>query len=335
MRPLLSNKSKKVKEGMTKELRSPKWVLTRAEMNDPSIQSVAGPKEEGGGFPRSSSSYSAPPPPPLSRTFRADEIISLAQVLRTNTSIVSLDLSALLASGQCVSEVVTALAEALRVNRSVRSLVLEGHFLGDDGASHLADALRLNTSLRNLSLRRCGLGNRTVTEIALALERNSGLRDLDLRGNFLRSGGVRALRDALETNETLVTCRVDGEDNMVVESESVVSVPGDEEWLRKSRSVCESSRRGINVPFSKRIGKLRTTHKEENGKATAEWLSMSKTVHESARRSVSLPFSGRKRQGSKLSNFLGQNEGQTPSKMMQSVACDGTLPTIPDDLSLY
>lgn len=239
---------------------------------------------------------------------------------------------------------ISALSDALRTNRSVRNLVLDGHFLGDDGASPLADALRVNTSLRNLSLRRCGLGDRCVTEIALALERNSGLRHLDLRGNFFRKGGTRALRDALENNDSLVTCRANGKDNMVEEcGEDVVSVPGGrEEWLRKSRSVCESSRRGLHVPFTKRSGKMeggqnQKNHKDEkrNDKATAEWLSKSKTVHESARRGViKLPFSGRKKQGSKLSNFLRQNDGFDLNKTQQSAACDGTVPTVQDDLSL-
>ena len=89
----------------------------------------------------------------------AHDAALVAEILKSNTSVTHVDL---LGNEKIGDEGVKALAEALKVNETLKELSLEFCGIGDDGAAALAEALRSNTSLNFLCLQGCtdGIGER-------------------------------------------------------------------------------------------------------------------------------------------------------------------------------
>ena len=74
---------------------------------------------------------------------------------------------------------------------------------GDEGATRLAEALRVNCTLRTLTLQFNNIGERGARAVARALESNATLTALCLYGNRVRDAGATALAEALRVNKTL------------------------------------------------------------------------------------------------------------------------------------
>ena len=74
---------------------------------------------------------------------------AVAEILTSNTSVTEVYLNF---NEEIGDEGAKALAEALKVNATVKKLDLDGCGIGDDGAAALAEALRSNTSLTKLAL---------------------------------------------------------------------------------------------------------------------------------------------------------------------------------------
>eukprot|EP00567_Pseudictyota_dubia_P000348 CAMPEP_0197464702 /NCGR_PEP_ID=MMETSP1175-20131217/64157_1 /TAXON_ID=1003142 /ORGANISM="Triceratium dubium, Strain CCMP147" /LENGTH=365 /DNA_ID=CAMNT_0043000687 /DNA_START=135 /DNA_END=1232 /DNA_ORIENTATION=+ len=129
-----------------------------------------------------------------------DEGVSvLADALRVNTS-----LKVLVLGGNSIGdEGVSVLADALRVNTSLEKLHLSGNSISDEGVSVLADALTVNTSLTKLDLWGNNFGDEGVSVLADALWVNTSLEALYLNGNSISDGGVSILADALRVNTSL------------------------------------------------------------------------------------------------------------------------------------
>ena len=99
-----------------------------------------------------------------------------------------------------------ALANALKVNKSLRVLKLGSNNIGDSGAVALADALKFNGSLRDLDLSyNKNIGALGAIALAVTLEVNSSLRDLNLNGiQRLKQREMNAFAKALTVNRTLL-----------------------------------------------------------------------------------------------------------------------------------
>ena len=74
---------------------------------------------------------------------------------------------------------------------------------GDEGATRLAEALRVNCTLRTLTLQFNNIGERGARAVARALASNATLTALCLYGNRVRDAGATALAEALRVNKTL------------------------------------------------------------------------------------------------------------------------------------
>ena len=72
------------------------------------------------------------------------------------------------------------LAEALRVNTSLKEITLIYTGIGDEGAKHLAEALRVNTSLEQFHLGKNNIVSEGSMYLAEALKVNSRLKDVGL-----------------------------------------------------------------------------------------------------------------------------------------------------------
>ena len=68
--------------------------------------------------------------------------------------------------------------------------------MGDDGARAIADALRVNSTLRDLRLGGNGVIDDGARAIADALRVNSTLQTLGLESNDVGDDGARALRES-------------------------------------------------------------------------------------------------------------------------------------------
>lgn len=95
------------------------------------------------------------------------------------------------------------LCDAVRANRSLRTLELPDNRITDDGAFAIAALLRGNTRLTSLQLARNRIGDGGAAAIAGALEANSTLESLSLHENSIGAAGCQALAAALRANKTL------------------------------------------------------------------------------------------------------------------------------------
>ncbi|KJE90264.1 hypothetical protein CAOG_01599 [Capsaspora owczarzaki ATCC 30864] len=97
-----------------------------------------------------------------------------------------------------------AIAEALKVNTTLKELLLGDNKIGDAGVHAIAEALKVNTTLTLLFLDYNQMGDSGAQAIAEALKVNTTLTLLILSQNFLTKAGIAALR---QTGNTI--CKFD------------------------------------------------------------------------------------------------------------------------------
>ncbi|RUP51270.1 hypothetical protein BC936DRAFT_149115 [Jimgerdemannia flammicorona] len=81
---------------------------------------------------------------------------------------------------------------------NLQSLDLYKNDIGDEGASAIAEALKMNTSLKTLYLGDNGIGEKGADALAKALKMNKSLQNLYLEGiqQYLRGRNQRTSRSA-------------------------------------------------------------------------------------------------------------------------------------------
>jgi hypothetical protein len=99
----------------------------------------------------------------------------------------------------------SALADALKVNKSLTSINLDYNQIGAEGASALADALKMNRTLKSINLCVNAIGNEGASALADALKVNTAVTTINLRYNRIGNEGALTLADPLKVN-TSVTC---------------------------------------------------------------------------------------------------------------------------------
>ena len=171
-----------------------------------------------------------------------DHVMGLSQGICKNASLGCVDLS----WNKITSRGVVYLCGALKKNKSVWSVVLDGNHLSDAGAESFAKLLKSSKisktdkenvndenddecgyrknipqtrgslkewgnfcSLKSLSLKDNKISIRGTTSILKALKSNMYLSDLNLSGNFVHSTAMQHLADSLLTNRSLKLLRLD------------------------------------------------------------------------------------------------------------------------------
>ncbi|KAG0196550.1 hypothetical protein BGX28_009996, partial [Mortierella sp. GBA30] len=129
------------------------------------------------------------------------EVRRLAETLKTNSTLTTLDLS----SNSIGENGAIALSEALKTNSTLTTLHLKRNSIGDNGAVALSEALNTNSTVTTLNLSYNSIGDNGAVALSETLKTNSTLTILDLRNNSIRDDGVVALSEALKTNSTLTT----------------------------------------------------------------------------------------------------------------------------------
>lgn len=104
-----------------------------------------------------------------------------------------------------------AVAEALKVNRSVEIVNLAGNNIGGKGATALFEALAENNRIRELDLRGNRIGEDEAALSVESLSKNKSLVALDLQANSLGTSSAQQLASALLDHDRL--CHLDFDKN--------------------------------------------------------------------------------------------------------------------------
>ena len=167
-----------------------------------------------------------------------DEAIVFRECLKTNTTLIELDLSWNYITDKRVSEIAEALkvnntlqklnisgsydggisndgaiafSECLKTNITLRELDLSGNYIIDKGASAIAEALKVNNTLQKLNISGSydrGISDDGAIAFSECLKTNITLRELDLSWNYITDKGASAIAEALKVNNTLQTLNI-------------------------------------------------------------------------------------------------------------------------------
>jgi len=125
----------------------------------------------------------------------------LAEALKINNTLTSI----VLYGNRIDDESTQALAEALKANNTLTSIDLSHNKIGAEGAQALAEALKTNNTLTSILLHRNQIGCGGTQALAEALKINNTLTSITLGYNKIGAEGAQALAEALKTNNTLTS----------------------------------------------------------------------------------------------------------------------------------
>merc|ERR1719382_1176435 len=105
-----------------------------------------------------------------------------------------------------------ALANGVKLNRSLRSLNLKWNSVGRDpsGIGALCDVLKSNLTIGHVDLRNNRINNVGAKSIGEMLTANTTITHLDLSWNDFGVDGGLALLEGLKHNQTLIDCQLSG-----------------------------------------------------------------------------------------------------------------------------
>jgi len=126
---------------------------------------------------------------------------AIAEALKVNKSLTALDLW----DNNFSDAGAAALAEALKVNKSLAVLHLYNNSIGDAGAGALMEALKASKSLTKLYICQNSIGAAGAAGLAEALKVNKSLTKLYISWNSIGDAGAAALAEALKVNKSLPT----------------------------------------------------------------------------------------------------------------------------------
>ena len=132
--------------------------------------------------------------------------VSLSNVLKTNTTVTTLDLRGSRIGGDGAA----ALGECLKSNTSLTTLGLVGNGIGGNGAAALGECLLNNTSLTKLDLQLNQIGGDGAAALGECLNCNTSLTMLDLCRNCIGDDGAAALGECLKYNTSLTKLDLQG-----------------------------------------------------------------------------------------------------------------------------
>jgi len=137
-----------------------------------------------------------------------DGVVETAKFVRDNPFVKYLDLR----GNNIQAKGAIALANGVKLNRSLRSLNLKWNSIGRDptGVSALCDALKSNLTIGHVDFRNNRINNIGAKHIGEMLKANTTITHLDLSWNDLGVDGGMALLDGLKRNQTLIDCQLSG-----------------------------------------------------------------------------------------------------------------------------
>ncbi|CAE8593892.1 unnamed protein product [Polarella glacialis] len=137
-----------------------------------------------------------------------DGIMEVSKFIRDNPFVKYLDLR----GNNIQAKGAMALANGIKINRSLRSLNLKWNAIGRDpsGVSAVCDVLKSNLTIGHVDLRNNRVNNVGAKYVGEMLATNTTITHMDLSWNDLGVDGGIALLDGLKHNSTLVDCQLSG-----------------------------------------------------------------------------------------------------------------------------
>ncbi|CAJ1439496.1 unnamed protein product [Effrenium voratum] len=135
-------------------------------------------------------------------------IVEVSKFLRDNPFVKYLDLR----GNNVQAKGAMALANGIKINRSLRSLNLKWNAIGKDpsGVHALCEVLRSNLTIGHVDLRNNRVNNVGAKYIGEMLAANTTITHLDLSWNDLGADGGLALLEGLKHNSTVLDCQLSG-----------------------------------------------------------------------------------------------------------------------------
>uniref|UniRef100_A0A7S4BRV7 CHAT domain-containing protein n=1 Tax=Chrysotila carterae TaxID=13221 RepID=A0A7S4BRV7_CHRCT len=133
-----------------------------------------------------------------------DDVAVLAEALKVNKSLKSLDL----AYNKLGADAMAALWEALKVNTSITNLVVIGNNFGPGGIAALGEVLEVNPNLTTLNIAKNSLGPEGMASLKEALMVNTSVTNLNVADNSLGTEGMVDLGEALKVNTSVTDLNV-------------------------------------------------------------------------------------------------------------------------------
>ena len=149
-----------------------------------------------------------------------DGAIVISESLKTNTTLIELDMSL----NNITSKGASAIAEAIQVNTIVQRLFISWNEISDDGAIVFSECLKINTTLMELDMSGNNFTSKGVSAIAEAIQVNTTLQKLNISHNFAIFDDVAIVfSECLKTNITLIELDISGE-NITSDHEGVIAI---------------------------------------------------------------------------------------------------------------
>ena len=105
---------------------------------------------------------------------------------------------------------------ALATNQTLKKLTLDSNKIwnkvGGEGAKHLAEALKVNTTLKEIELSTNQIGDDGAQHLSEALLVNTSLQYIDLEKNNINNGGAQSLAASFKGHQSLRKIYMDGND---------------------------------------------------------------------------------------------------------------------------
>ena len=120
---------------------------------------------------------------------------------------------------------IVSLAEAVKVNKTLRALKLSFNDMGDTGAISIADAIKVNKTVTVLELMNNRIGDAGVIYIAEAIKINKTLTELKMGFNDIGDAGAASIAEAIKINTSLAVlelyCNCIGDDGVICIAEAI------------------------------------------------------------------------------------------------------------------
>lgn len=129
------------------------------------------------------------------KKFTPEEMLKLYEELKSNTTLISLDLR-----GKKINVPgADLLAHALKLNTTLISLDLGANCLGDAGTIFVSYALKINKTLQSIDLMGNGIGDAGAEALAVSLKVNTSINSIDLMLNNIGFAGKKLITDAMKS----------------------------------------------------------------------------------------------------------------------------------------
>jgi hypothetical protein len=136
----------------------------------------------------------------------------IAKALKYNNTLIILDLSYTGIGDIGFLDGGEAIAEAIKINRTLKTLLLNNNGIHSGGIAAIAIALVINQTLTTIDISDNNVGYKAATAIALAIKTNTTLSTLILKNTKMRSCDAITIAKAWEKNSTLTLIDISNND---------------------------------------------------------------------------------------------------------------------------